>query len=153
MVPANIGGLFNIANRPPPVTAFLRVTGIVRPTGQAAAFWSSDNIVSAPGLENAGTITEHWAGAVLIGPGEIAALPRVFRSSQQISILWDLPLRLGALTASGVPQLQRTLQALQVTGPTTNNSDFPQSLGILNSPVGILTQFRARRLRLTRCCR
>jgi putative ABC transport system permease protein len=142
-VPVTIGQLLDASEKPPP-TAILRVTGIVRPTGTAEAFWSSDNIVGTPSLQDAGSREEHWAGAALLGPAEIAALPAVFRSSQQVNILWDLPLQLGTLTASQVPQIQRTLQALQVTGPTTSNGDYPQPLVIVDSPVDTLTRFQAQ---------
>jgi putative ABC transport system permease protein len=144
VVPATVGGLVPTVEHPPP-TAILRVTGIVAPTGAAAAFWSSDNILGTPSLQDKGFRTEHWAGATMIGPAEIAALPRVFRSSQQADIVWDLPLQLGSLTASSVPRFQQTLQALQVTGPAIANvGQFPQPLSLTANPAGNLTQFQGQ---------
>jgi putative ABC transport system permease protein len=129
-----------------PPLVVLHVTGVVRPAGPASAFWAYDPLAAAPVLQDAFSSDPgpFWAGAVLIGPDELAALPSVF-SGQQLSLLWDLPLSMGSLTASQVPQVQGALQALQVSRfAVAAGAPYPQPLMVTPNPQNVLAPFPAQ---------
>jgi putative ABC transport system permease protein len=136
------GNLVLHATGPP--HAVLRVVGVVRPAGPATAFWTYDPLAAGPVLQDAFSPKPYWAGAVLIGRGEVAALPSVF-SGQQLSLLWDLPLRMSSLTASQVPQVQGALQSLQVSRfAVAAGAPYPQPLMITPNPQTVLAPVPAQ---------
>ncbi|MGD0686296.1 MAG: hypothetical protein ABSA03_14410 [Streptosporangiaceae bacterium] len=124
--------------------AVLHVTGVVRPTGPSTAFWTYDSLAAGPVLQDAFSRFPYWAGAVFIGPDELAALPSVY-SGQPLSLLWDLPLSMSSLTASQVPQVQGALQALQVSRlAVAAGAPYPQPLMITPNPQTVLAPFPAQ---------
>jgi putative ABC transport system permease protein len=140
--PFNSKGQFVLHPTGPP-TAVLHVVGVVRPVNPSSAFWTYDTLVAAPVLQDAFSSFPgpFWAGAVLIGPDELAALPAIF-PGQQLSLLWDLPLRMGSLTASQVPQTQAALRDLNGGAlANTAGAGYPQPLVITGNPQAVLASF------------
>jgi putative ABC transport system permease protein len=140
----NTGHLVERATGPP--AAMLHVTGIVRPASPSSAFWTYDQLLAAPVLQAA--FSDYpgpfWAGAVLIGPRELAALPSVF-PGQQLSLLWDLPLRLSTMTAAEVPQAVAALHSLNVNLlANTAGAGYPLPLAIVGNPQAVLASFPAQ---------
>ena len=129
-----------------PPDAVLHVTGVVRPVSPSSAFWTYDQLVTAPVLQDAFSSSPgpFWGGAVLIGPAELAALPSVF-PAQQLSLLWDFPLSMGSLTASQVPQVQGALLAMKASLITdTAGAQYPLPLAINGNPQTVLASFPAQ---------
>ena len=141
--PSSSKALFVLHPTGPP-TAVLHVVGVVRPVNPSSAFWTYDTLLAAPVLEDAFSVTgppPFWAGAAIIGPAELAALPSVF-PGQQLGLLWDLPLRMSSLTASQVPQTQAALRDLN-GGALANiaGAGYPQPLVITGNPQAVLASF------------
>jgi putative ABC transport system permease protein len=129
-----------------PPAAVLHVTGVIRPASPSSAFWTYDQLIAGPVLQDAFSDNPgpFWGGAVLIGPGELAALPSVF-PGQQLSLLWDLPLRLSSLTASQVPQAGTALRSLNVNLlADTAGAGYPLPLVIVGNPQAVLASFPAQ---------
>jgi putative ABC transport system permease protein len=124
-----------------PPDAVLHVVGLVRPSSPSSAFWTYDQFVPTPVLQGAFSSSPFWGGAVLIGPRELAALPFVF-PGQQLSLLWDFPLRMGSLTASQVPQAQAALRGLNGSLiVTVAGARYPLPLTISGNPQAVLASF------------
>jgi putative ABC transport system permease protein len=139
-----LGRLVLHATGPP--SAVLHVVGVVRPADPASAFWAYDTLVAAPVLQDAFSTYPgpFWAGAVLIGPDEIAALPSIF-SGQQLSLLWDFPLRMSSLTADQAPQVQGALNAMKASLiASTAGARYPLPLAINGNPQTVLASFPAQ---------
>jgi putative ABC transport system permease protein len=140
-----LGLLAQHATGPP--AAVLHVVGVVRPADPASAFWAYDTLVGAPVLEDAFSAKypgPFWAGAVLIGPDEIAALPSIF-AGQPLSLLWDLPLRMSSLTAGQAPQAQGALSAMNASLiASTADARYPLPLTINGNPQTVLASLAAQ---------
>jgi ABC-type lipoprotein export system ATPase subunit len=81
---------------------------------------------------------------VLIGPDELGALPALF-PKQQFSLLWDVPLQLGSLTAAHVPQALGALAALKVSrAVAAAGAGYLSPLAVGASPENILAPFPAQ---------
>lgn len=129
-----------------PPAAVLHVVGVVRPADPAAAFWAYDQLVAAPDLQDVFSTSPgpFWAGSALIGPAELGALPSLFRG-QQLGLVWDVPLRLGSLTAAGVPRALGALAALRAgRAIDAAAAGYPAPLTIGANPEGILGPFPAQ---------
>ena len=126
-----------------PPDAVLHVTGVVRPVSPSSAFWTYDQLVTAPVLQDAFSSSPgpFWGGAVLIGPAELAALPSVF-PAQQLSLLWDFPLSMGSLTASQVPQVQSVLNGMKGSEiADIAGARYPLPLTFVGNPQTALASF------------
>jgi len=144
--PLNSRGLLALHATGPP-SAVLHVTGVMRPVSPSSAFWTYDSLLDSPVLEDALTSSypgPFWDGSVLIGPAELAALPFLF-PGQQLSLLWDLPLRLSSLTAAQVPQAVAALHSLNVNLlASTAGAGYPLPLAIVGNPQAVLASFPAQ---------
>jgi putative ABC transport system permease protein len=144
--PLNSSGLLAQHATGPPA-AVLHVTGVMRPVSPSSAFWAYDSFLEFPALQDAFSSSypgPFWAGGVLIGPRELAALPSLF-PGQQLSLLWDLPLRLSSLTASQVPQAVAALHSLNVNLlASTAGVGYPLPLAIVGNPQAVLASFPAQ---------
>ena len=102
-----------------PGTSFvLAVTAIVQPRDPAAPFWSVDQVVATPQLENPLT-HPYWDGGLFVPAAAVGALQNQINAGQ-MQVTWLFPLALGKLTATQATQLQSTLaRALANAGNIT----------------------------------
>jgi putative ABC transport system permease protein len=102
-----------------PGTSFvLAVTAIVQPRYPAALFWTTDQVVATPQLENP-TTDAYWAGDLFIPAAAVGAVQDQINTGQT-QVTWLFPLALGKLTAAQATQLQSTLvRALANAGNIT----------------------------------
>jgi putative ABC transport system permease protein len=92
----------------------LSITGIIRPTDPDSAFWTQDPTLASPSTIPVGTDRYIWAGAALVGPGEVAALQAACDGAT-IQLTWEYPLVTSGLTASQAPVMLSAMTNL-VTG-------------------------------------
>ena len=77
----------------------LVITGIIRPVDPGSAFWTEDPAAIQPELiQRDTTQPAHWAGAVFIGAGGLAAVETSLNTSEML-LIWEIPAALGRLTA------------------------------------------------------
>jgi putative ABC transport system permease protein len=91
-------------------TAVLSVTGLLRPTDPAAAFWTQDPSVAAPTVLTIQRTTA-WAAGVFVGPGELAAVQDVFDGAI-ISLSWEYPLVTSGLSAAQAPGMLAAMTSM-----------------------------------------
>ena len=91
-------------SRPGPALVLL-VTGIIKPTDPASAFWASTGPIAQPAIEGLS-----WLGGALLGPGELSVLPVAF-PLQTMQVQWGLPVDVSHLTVAQVPAMMAALAA------------------------------------------
>jgi putative ABC transport system permease protein len=102
----------------------LLITGIVRPVDPGSSFWTADPAAVQPELiQRTTTQPAHWAGAIFIGAGGLAAVETNLNTSEML-LIWEIPAALGRLTpdqasavSTGVGSL--VSQGLVISGGTT----------------------------------
>lgn len=129
----------------PPAGIVLAVTGVVQPAEAGSGFWMADPIAARPALmERSDNQPAFWNGAVFIGPGEVRLLPRRLDPAS-MSLSWDFPLRLGSLTASQAPALERELSAASARAGLAGSSRFvlraPAPVTISSGMTGLLASY------------
>lgn len=92
----------------------MRITGIVRPADPDSAFWTLDPALASPSTIPVGIDSYIWAGAVFVGPGELAALQAAYDGAA-VQLTWEYPLVTRGLTASQAPVMLARMTSL-VTG-------------------------------------
>ncbi|HEY6279160.1 MAG TPA: hypothetical protein VIX86_22840, partial [Streptosporangiaceae bacterium] len=92
----------------------LTVTGILRPTGPTAAFWTADAAAAAPAFHFGLKTPSYWIGAVFVGGPEVSALQHWFNPGE-IQLYWDFPLDLSQVTASQAAGLSGQLSGVSTT--------------------------------------
>jgi putative ABC transport system permease protein len=92
----------------------LSITGIIRPAEPGSAFWTQDPALVTPATIPVGPDRYTWAGAVLVGPGEVAALQAACMGAT-VQLTWEYPLVTSGLTASQAPVMLARMTSL-VTG-------------------------------------
>lgn len=101
----------------------LAVTGIVAPRSPKSAFWTVDPTTAAPQIITGGPLSfPYWTGAAFIGPAEITDLPVQRLRGSNLSLAWDFPLNLGAVTADNVDALRHHVTAAISTSGTLVSS-------------------------------
>ncbi len=121
----------------------LVVTGIIRPTNPAAAFWSQDPVAATPALTQAAAPQlPYWIGAVFVGPG---ALPLIESNlgTGEMQVTWVYTAALGGLTAGQASGLEASVSSLVSSGatvidPATGN---PVTVTIASQIPSILSPF------------
>ncbi len=124
------------------VQVVLKVTGLVKPVNPAGSFWNYDPPAAAPTV-----VGSYWAGAALIGPGELAAFPAAY-PQQLVHVAWAFPLQTRTLT---VAQVSTMVQAMTtVAASSIGNQALTRSRIQLSSAptvyadgLGTLTTFQA----------
>jgi len=90
----------------------LQVTGIVRPTGLASAFWQRDPLLATPQLASPKKFP-FWMAGFLAGPGDLAALSIDYAGSSE-QFAWFYPITAN-VTGGGITRLESGLAALAVS--------------------------------------
>jgi putative ABC transport system permease protein len=96
----------------------LVVTGIIRPTNPASAFWSQEPVAARPALTQAAAPQlPYWIGAAFIGPG---ALPLIEANigPGEMQVAWAYTAALGGLTAGHASGLEASVSSLVSSGAT-----------------------------------
>ena len=94
----------------------LVVTGIIRPTNPASAFWSEDPVAATPALTpGAAGQLPYWIGAVFVGPG---ALPLIESGigTGEMTVTWVYPAALSRVTAGQASGLEASVNSLAPPG-------------------------------------
>ena len=102
---ARLGSVFSLGDH-----GLLTVVGIVAPMDPAEAFWQSRPDLAAPVFDQPGLTPPYWDIGVLIGSGEIDALPGMFEIGD-LELSWTAPLNATGYTPGGVSALFSALTA------------------------------------------
>jgi putative ABC transport system permease protein len=90
-----------------PVT--LTVTGVLRPLAPGSAFWTADPAAAAPVLVPRTPFNPaYWEAAVFTGPGEVAAMQRLF-PGDSMQFGWDFPISVSRVDADHAQALAADL--------------------------------------------
>jgi putative ABC transport system permease protein len=120
----------------------LVITGIIRPTDPASAFWSQEPVAAAPALTQAAAPElPYWIGAVFVGPG---ALPLVEANigPVEMQVTWAYTAALGGLSAGQANGLEASLSSLVAAGATvTDPAGNPVTVTIASQIPAILSPF------------
>ena len=94
----------------------LVITGIIRPVHPGSAFWTEDPAAVQPELiPRTTTQPAHWAGAVFIGAGGLAAVETSLNTSEML-LIWEIPAALGRLTADQASAVSTGISGLVSQG-------------------------------------
>jgi putative ABC transport system permease protein len=123
-----------------------QVSGIVAPTDPDSSFWAADAAPVVPVLENPDSFNPppYWAGGVIAGPGEAAAVQQDFGSAG-LTMEWGLPLELGSVTGQQAQALSSALTEIATQTPVLSSdiAAVATSLSPSSSLVTTLTAFLA----------
>jgi putative ABC transport system permease protein len=124
-------------------TVTFQVSGIVVPTDPGSAFWTSDATLTAPDLQGGAGLSPppYWAGAVITGPGEAAAVQQDFGPGG-LDLLWGFPLALGSITGPQAQPLSDALTALSTQTPQLSGDADPLG-SVMSASSGLLTTLAA----------
>ena len=123
-----------------PGQATLAVSGIIRPVRPGSTFWTADPD-AARATFNESRNAAFWLGGVFIGPAELVDLEDAVDASQ-ITMQWELPLRLSGISAVQVGALNNRLgAALTSAGLLTRSVQIPTSVAVSCGLAGALTGF------------
>ena len=114
------------------------ITGIIRPTDPASAYWSDDPVAARPALTpGASPQLPYLMGAVFIGSG---ALPPIESSlgTGEMLVTWVYTAALNRLTAGQVNGMEASLSSLVSSGATLTTP------GIVNPTTGTVGPFTVR---------
>jgi len=123
----------------------LVVTGIIRPTSPASAFWSLVPAAAGPTLaQTTPTQRQYWAGAVFIGPGALPLIESAL-ATDEMEVTWVYPAALGRVTAGQAGGLEASISALASSGVTvlTPGSPGPVTVTITSQIAYVLSPFIA----------
>jgi len=94
----------------------LLITGIIRPADPGASFWTEDPAAVQPELIPRTTSQPaHWAGAIFIGAGGLAAVETSLNTSEML-LVWEIPAALGRLTADQASAVSTGISSLVSQG-------------------------------------
>ena len=94
----------------------LLIAGIIRPVNPGSAFWTEDPAAVQPELiQRTTTQPAHWAGAVFIGAGGLAAVETSLNTSEML-LIWEIPAALGRLTADQASAVSTGISSLVSQG-------------------------------------
>ena len=120
----------------------LVVTGIIRPTNPASAFWSEEPVAARPALTpGASPQLPYWIGAVFIGPG---ALPLIESNlgTEEMTVTWVYTAALGRVTAGQASGLEANVNSLVSSGATViTPAGNPVTVTISSQIPSILSPF------------
>jgi putative ABC transport system permease protein len=123
-----------------PGQATLAVAGIIQPVRPRSAFWTADPDAAGATFNQSRSGT-YWLGGVFIGPAELVDLENALDSSQ-MTIQWQLPLRLNGVGADQVGALSNRLAAaLNSAGLLTTSVGIPTSATMSCGLADALTGF------------
>jgi putative ABC transport system permease protein len=94
----------------------LLITGIIRPVEPGSSFWTEDPAAVQPELIPRDTTQPaHWAGAIFIGAGGLAAVETSLNTSEML-LIWEIPAALGRLTADQASAVSTGISSLVSQG-------------------------------------
>ena len=94
----------------------LLITGIIRPVEPGSSFWTEDPAAVQPELiQRDTTQPAHWAGAIFIGAGGLAAVETNLNTSEML-LIWEIPAALGRLTADQASAVSTGISSLVSQG-------------------------------------
>jgi putative ABC transport system permease protein len=118
------------------------VTGIIRPTNPASAFWSQDLVAARPALTpTAAPQLPYWVGAVFIGPGALPLIEYAFGTGEMV-VTWGYPTALGGLTAGQAGGLEASVSSLATSGATLVTPVVVNPITGLTMPVTVTIDSR-----------
>ncbi|MGH3287035.1 MAG: hypothetical protein ACRDPD_20520, partial [Streptosporangiaceae bacterium] len=120
----------------------LVISGIIRPTNPAAAFWSEDLIAARPLLTQAAAPQRpYWTGAVFIGPGAPPLVEGTIGTGEmQVTCVYTAAL--GRLTAGRADELEASVNSLASSGATVlTPAGNPVTVTIASQIPSILSPF------------
>ncbi len=121
----------------------LVVTGIIRPTNAATAFWTQQPVAATPGLAPAeSSQPPYWTGMAFIGPGALPLIESGLNTAQ-MEVTWGYPAGLGQLTAGQAGGVEASASSLVSSGATlvTNGIISPVPVTIVSQIPFILSPF------------
>jgi len=115
-----VGSVMNLGpSGPRAPQVLLKVVGIVRPIEPASAYWQHDPELARPALEGP-SVSPHWLGAALTGPGELSAVAAGYAGETEF-VSWFYPL--GPIPAAGdIPRIESGIAAL-ASSPVLQNAE------------------------------
>jgi putative ABC transport system permease protein len=120
----------------------LVITGIIRPTNPASAFWSEEPVAARPALTQAAAPQlPYWIAAAFIGPG---ALPLIEADigTEEMQVTWVYTAALGQLTAGQANELEASVNSLASSGATVfTPAGNPVTVTIASQIPSILSPF------------
>jgi putative ABC transport system permease protein len=123
-------------------TMELVVTGIIRPTDPAAAFWTQSAAAVSPVLAQGSSAQQYWSGAVFIGAGALPLVESALGSSE-IEVTWVYAAALGGLNAAAASNLDASLNSMASSGATFLSSGTPITAAVTSQIPTILAPFVA----------
>jgi len=126
------------------VTITLKVSGIVVPTSQSSAFWTSDATPLVPDLETASfSSPPYWVGGVIAGPGAAVALQEDFPAG--LNMEWGFPLVVNSITGQQAQPLSDALTELTTRTPNLSGDVAPiaPTMGASSNLLSVLAAYFA----------
>jgi putative ABC transport system permease protein len=122
----------------------LVISGIIRPTDQAASFWTEDLVADRPSLTNAAAPQlPYWIGTVFVGPGALPLLEGTIGTDGML-VTWAYTADLGRVTAGQASGLEASLNSLVSSGATLiTPAGNPVTVTISSQIPSILSPFTA----------
>ena len=131
----------------------LVVTGIIRPTNPASAFWTDDPIAARPSLTpGSPPALPYRIGALFIGPGALPLIETRLGTDEML-VTWGYTVPLGRLTAGQASGLEASVASLVSSGATLivpgivglpiSGSVSPFTVSIASQIPSILSPFLA----------
>lgn len=124
------------------------VTAVVRARDPAGTFWTADPLATAPELANDPTTGQYsLQGAVLAGPGQLAAIQRAFCpvlgvSCDSMQLDWEYPVGVGGVTADQAQAFANDL-ATATASPFSTIGSAAAELAVAEPMSSTLTSFVA----------
>jgi putative ABC transport system permease protein len=120
----------------------LVISGIIRPTNPAAAFWTEDRVAARPVLTQAASPQlPYWIGAVFVGSGAPPLLEGTI-GTDEMQLTWVYTAALGRLTAGQADELEPSVTSLASSGATViTPAGNPVTVTIVSQIPSILSPF------------
>jgi len=123
--------------------AQLVITGIIRPTNPASAFWSEDHVAATPVLTPGSSQPPYWIGAVFIGPGALPLIEAGIGTGEML-VTWVYTAALGQVTAGQASGLDANINSLVSSGATViTPAGNPVTVTVSSQIPSILSPFIA----------
>jgi putative ABC transport system permease protein len=122
----------------------LVISGIIRPTDQAASFWSEDLVADRPVLTKAAAPQlPYWIGTVFVGPGALPLIEGTIGTDEML-VTWAYTADLGRVTAGQASGLEASLNSMVSSGATLiTPAGTPITVTISSQIPSILSPFVA----------
>jgi len=110
------------------------VTGIIAPEEPGSLFWQYDVAATEPGIIGLQDEPSHWAGVVLVDPGQLPALSVTFGDIANVT--WVYPVSPGNVNADQLQGLYNRLNAVSALHPSfSGNLQFVSDGIVFSTPL------------------